>query len=83
MALPLDKPIVIENDIITYEYFGELSGVVACFNSSVPEEIVMKIAAMKPLTALFRDSSFATSTEKVNLYEHFRTVSPETKIRVL
>jgi hypothetical protein len=40
-------------------------------------------AALKPLTAVFRDSSFANSQAKVNLSEHFRILSPDTKVKVI
>jgi adenine-specific DNA-methyltransferase len=73
----------IQNDLLLYDYNGERTGVIACFTDSVPEEMVKEIAKMKPLTALFKDSSFETSADKVNLYEHFRIVSPETKVKVI
>jgi adenine-specific DNA-methyltransferase len=66
-----------------YDYFGEVSGLVACFAKDVPEEVVKAIATLKPLTAVFRDSSFADSQAKVNLSEHFRILSPDTKVKVI
>ena len=69
--------------LYVYDYFGELSGLVACFDDVVSEEAVKEIARMRPLAAVFRDSSFATAAEKVNLSEHFRTLSPETKVKVI
>ncbi|MDR2813214.1 MAG: site-specific DNA-methyltransferase, partial [Prevotellaceae bacterium] len=87
MALELNRPLktraIGETDIFLYDYADEGNGVVACFADSVPEEVAKEIAKLKPLTALFKDSSFATSVDKVNLYEHFRIVSPETKVRVI
>jgi len=70
-------------NIYLYDYFSEISGLVACFASNVPEDTVKAIAKLKPLTAVFRDSSFADSQAKVNLAEHFRILSPETKVKVI
>ena len=73
----------VSQTLYVYDYFGELSGLVACFDDVVSEEAVKEIARMRPLAAVFRDSSFATAAEKVNLSEHFRTLSPETKVKVI
>lgn len=66
-----------------YDYFGEVSGLIACFAENVPEETIKDIAKLKPLTAVFRESSFENSQAKVNLAEHFRILSPETKVKVI
>ena len=66
-----------------YDYNGEGSGLVACFDGAISEDTIQEITRMKPLTAVFRESSFASSAEKVNLAEHFRMLSPETKIKVI
>ena len=36
---------------------------IACFNANIPESVVKEIAQRKPLRAVFRDSSFASSPE--------------------
>jgi adenine-specific DNA-methyltransferase len=69
--------------VYLYDYFSEISGLAACFASSVPEETIKAIAKLKPLTAVFRDSSFTDSQAKVNLAEHFRILSPDTKVKVI
>lgn len=86
-ALELNRPLETRDisgaKTFLYDYFGEVSGLVACFDESISEEAVKAIAGLKPLTAVFRDSSFADSQAKVNLAEHFRIISPETKIKVV
>lgn len=37
----------------------------------------------KPLRAVFRDSSFARSPEKINVFEIFKLLAPNTKVRVM
>jgi len=71
------------NTLYLYDYTKEGRGLVACFDETINEDTIREIARMKPLAAVFRDSSFASAAEKVNLAEHFRTISPETKIKVI
>lgn len=66
-----------------YDYFGQVSGLVACFDDEVTEETIKQIAQLKPLTAVFREDSFPNSQAKVNLAEHFRIISPDTKVKVI
>lgn len=86
-ALELNRPIEKKElsgaDVYVYDYFGEVSGLVACFADSMPEETIKEIAKLKPLTAVFKDSSFESSQDKVNLAEHFRIISPDTKVKVV
>ncbi len=86
-ALELNRPIekrdISGADTYLYDYFDEASGLVACFADSVPEETIKEIAKLKPLTAVFKDSSFESSQDKVNLAEHFRIISPDTKVKVV
>ncbi len=56
---------------------------VACFDDKVSEEAIKQIAEMKPLRAVFRDSSFATDAARVNVGEIFKLKSPNTTIKVL
>ncbi|OGL22471.1 hypothetical protein A2707_04055 [Candidatus Saccharibacteria bacterium RIFCSPHIGHO2_01_FULL_45_15] len=86
-ALELNRPIekreIDGSDVYLYDHFGEVSGLIGCFSEQVSEETIKEIAKLKPLTAVFRDSSFSDSQAKVNLSEHFRVLSPETKVKVI
>ena len=76
-GLPLSLPYTSEQingcTIHTYNH-GDL---IACFNDNVPESVVKEIAKRKPLRAVFRDSSFASSPEKINVFEIFKLYMPE------
>ena len=50
---------------------------IACFDSNIPESVVQEIAKRKPLRAVFRDSGFASSPEKINVFEIFKLYMPE------
>lgn len=45
---------------------------IACFDANIPESVVKEIAQRKPLRAVFRDSGFASSPEKINVFEIFK-----------
>ena len=55
----------------------------ACFGNSIPEKVVRRIASEQPLRVVFRDSSFETDAEKVNVTEIFKLLSPETDLKVI
>ncbi|MBQ9207404.1 MAG: site-specific DNA-methyltransferase [Treponema sp.] len=82
-GLPLSLPYTSESlgkfTIHTYNN-GDL---VACFNEDVSEDVVKEIARKKPLRAVFRDSSFSNSASKINVFEIFKMISPETSVKVI
>lgn len=82
-GLPLSLP-------YTSETFGKYTvhtyndgDLVACFNEDVSEEVVKEIARKKPLRAVFRDSSFSNSASKINVFEIFKMISPDTSVKVI
>ena len=56
---------------------------IACFDSNVPENVIKEIAKRKPRRAVFRDSSFASSPEKINVFEIFKLYAPDTDVKVI
>ena len=50
---------------------------IACFDNNIPESVVREIAKRKPLRAVFRDSGFADSPSKINVFEIFKLYMPE------
>ncbi|WP_367356494.1 site-specific DNA-methyltransferase [Mesotoga sp.] len=56
---------------------------IACFDESVPETVVREIAKRQPLRAVFRDSSFASSSDKINVEEIFKLLAPNTSVKVI
>lgn len=86
-ALPFDLKFetckIGENTVYMYGYLDENTGLIACFDDEIPEETVKEIAKLNPLTAAFKDSSFKDSAEKINLSEHFRIISPDTRVKVI
>ena len=76
-GLPLSLPYKSEQiDGCTVHTYND-GDLIACFDANVPESVVKKIAQRKPLRAVFRDAGFASSPEKINVFEIFKFYMPE------
>lgn len=82
-GLPLSMPYTSEDiegcKVHTYND-GDL---IACFDESIPEGVIKEIAKRKPLRAVFRDSGFKGSPEKINVGETFKLISPDTRVKII
>jgi len=54
---------------------------VACFDAGVTEALIKELAGYKPLRVVFRDSSFASDSVKINAEQIFKQLSPGTEVR--
>ena len=76
-GLPLSLPYKSEQiDGCTVHTYND-GDLIACFDANIPENVVKEIAMRKPLRAVFRDSGFASSPEKINVFEIFKLYMPE------
>lgn len=76
-GLPLSLPYKSEQiDGCTVHTYNN-GDLIACFDANIPESVVKEIAKRKPLRAVFRDSGFASSPEKINVFEIFKLYMPE------
>ena len=76
-GLPLSMPYKSEKiDGCTVHTYND-GDLIACFDENIPESVVREIAKRKPLRAVFRDSGFASSPEKINVFEIFKLYMPE------
>ena len=76
-GLPLSLPYKSEQiDGCTVHTYND-GDLIACFDANVPESVVKEIAQRRPLRAVFRDSGFASSPEKINVFEIFKLYMPE------
>lgn len=79
LSLPHSTRIIDGCTVHSYNH-GDL---MACFDENIPESVILSIAKEQPLRAVFRDSSFASSPEKINVYERFKMLAPDTDVRVI
>ena len=76
-GLPLSLPYKSEKiDGCTVHTYND-GDLIACFDANIPESVVKEIAKRRPLRAVFRDSGFASSPEKINVFEIFKLYMPE------
>lgn len=76
-GLPLSLPYKSEQiDGCTVHTYND-GDLIACFDANIPESVVKEIAQRRPLRAIFRDSGFASSPEKINVFEIFKLYMPE------
>lgn len=82
-GLPLSTPYTSEKieDYTIHTYNG--GDLIACFDENVPESVIKLIANRHPLRAVFRDSSFADSPAKINVFEIFKMLAPDTRVKVI
>ncbi|WP_407451973.1 site-specific DNA-methyltransferase [Fibrobacter sp.] len=82
-GVPLSLPIKTETIENLQVYNVNDGDLVACFANDIPEAAIRQIAAVKPLRAVFRDSSFKSDSAKINVTEIFKTISPNTTVKVV
>lgn len=79
LSLPIET-----NEINGKEvHFVAGNSLVACFDEDVDEQLIKQIAKIKPLKVVFRDNSFKSCPDRINLEEIFNCISPNTEIKVL
>jgi adenine-specific DNA-methyltransferase len=82
-GLPLSMPHTHEKiDGFTIHTYND-GDLIACFEERISEKAIREIANRKPLRAVFRDSSFNSSPEKINVFEIFKLLAPNTNVRVI
>ena len=82
-GLPLSLPYTSETiDGCTVHSYND-GDLIACFNDNVTESAIRAIAEKHPLRAVFRDDGFADSPAKINMWERFKLLSPDTTIKII
>lgn len=79
LSLPIETKKIYGKEV----HFVAGDSLAACFNEDVDEKLVKEIAKTKPLKVVFRDNSFKSCPDRINLEEIFKAISPGTEIKVL
>ena len=64
-------------------YFVENNALIACFDDNVNIDIIDEICKYNPLKVVFKDMSFKSDKDKINLEEKVKKLSPDTEISIL
>lgn len=83
LGLTLDLPVIEKTISNNKVYFVDTNSLVACFDNNIDINIVDEITKCNPLKVVFKDESFKTDNDKINLMEKFKKLSPETEINIL
>ena len=83
LGLPLDLKIEEKKIWNQNIFFVEENYLIACFNDNIDLNIVEEIAKYEPKKVVFKDSSFKSDQDKINLQEKFKRFSPSTEINIL
>jgi len=85
----LDMGVMLSSEIKTMDIKGKKvfnvndGNLVCCFDNELSEDVVTEIAKMKPLYAVFRDSSMKSDSVAVNFDQIFETYSHDTTRRII
>lgn len=77
LATPVETRVVLGMNL----HLVDGNALIACFDRNVGEEVVKELARLRPLRAVFRDSSYESDSAKVNVEQLFKLLSPETEVR--
>ncbi len=64
-------------------FFVADTALVACFDSSITDELVKDIASRQPMRVVFRDTAFKDDAAKINSGQIFKSLSPTTDIKAI
>ena len=79
LDLKIEEKHILNNNI----YFVENNALIACFDDNVNIDIIDEICKYNPLKVVFKDVSFKSDKDKINLEERIKKLSPETEISIL
>ncbi len=77
LTLPITKETIDGKTV----FLVDTNALIACFDAGITEELVKKLAAHKPLRAVFRDDAFGSDSIKINVEQIFKSLSPGTEVK--
>ena len=83
LGLTLDLKIEEKNILNNNVFFVENNALIACFDDNINIDIIDEICKYNPLKVVFKDISFKSDKDKINLEERVKKLSPETEISIL
>ena len=83
LGLTLDLKIETKDINGNKVFYVESNSLVACFDEQIDINIVEEICKCNPMKVVFKDASFKTDKDKINLEEKIKKLSPDTEVSVL
>lgn len=79
LDLKIEEKTILNNNV----YYVADNALVACFDDNVDINIIDEICKCKPLKIVFKDISFKSDKDKINLEERIKKLSADTEISIL
>lgn len=79
LSLPIGTEVIAGKRV----FFVDGNALAACFETGIGDDLVREVARRRPLRAVFRDSSHGSDSEKINVGEVFKVLSPTTEVRTV
>lgn len=83
LGLTLDLKIETKKIMNNNVFFVEDNSLIACFDEQIDINIIDEICKCYPMKVVFKDTSFKTDKDKINLEEKIKKLSPDTEVSVL
>lgn len=79
LDLKIEEKTILNNKV----YYVADNALVACFDDNIDINIIDEICKSYPLKVVFKDMSFKSDKDKINLEERVKKLSPDTEISIL
>ena len=79
LDLSIEEKKILNNNV----YFVEKNSLVACFDDTIDINIVDEICKCNPLKIVFKENSFKTDSDKINIFERIKKISNDTEINII
>lgn len=79
LDLEIKERKILENNV----YFVDENYLVACFDDKIDINIISEICKIDPLKIVFKENSFKEDSDKINIFERIKKLSPETEINII
>ncbi len=83
LGLTLDLQIQEKNILENKVYFVDKNSLIACFDDKINIDIINEICKTNPQRIVFKESSFTSDKDKINIYEKIRKLSSKTQISII
>jgi adenine-specific DNA-methyltransferase len=82
-GLTLDLPIGEKEIKGNKVFYVAENSLVACLDNKIDINIIDEIAKCNPVRVVFRDEAFTKDSDKINVYERLKKLSPKTEVKVI
>lgn len=83
LGLTLDLPIEERKVLNNYIYFVDNNLLIACFDDIININVIDELCKYNPEKIVFKETSFKTDADKINIIEKIKKLSDDTEINII